>query len=80
MSIRSLSTLIVSCSAFLVTNNTLWVWHYKCNMSLWCCSLPFILFIDDQKRLRANVLAQQLQSCLIFSTRKKIDYILFVSI
>ena len=33
--------------------------------------MPIILFVDGQKKARANVLAQHLQSCLSFSTRKK---------
>ena len=34
-SIRSLPTLIVPCSTFVATTNTLWTWHDECNMSLW---------------------------------------------
>ena len=32
------------------------------------------LFVDDQQKVRANFCALQLQSCLSFSTRNKIDY------
>ena len=76
----SLPTLIVPCSTFVETTNTLWTWHDEYNMSLWWCCVPVILFVDGHKRVRANFLAQQLQSCLSFSTRNKIDYELFVSI
>ena len=76
----SLPTLIVPCSIFLATNNTLWTWHDEYNMSLWWCSVPIILFVDIQQKVRANFLARQLQSCLSFSTRNKTDYKIFVSI
>ena len=36
--------------------------------------MPVILFVEDDINARANFLAQQLQSCLSFSTRNKIDY------
>ena len=68
----SLPTLIVPCSTFVATTNTLWMWHDECNMRLWWCCVPVILFVDGQLKVRANFLARQLQSCLIFSTRKKL--------
>ena len=77
---HSLPNLIVTFPTFVATTNTLWTWHNQCNMSLWCYCLPVILFVDVQKKVRANFLARQLQSCLSFSTRNKIDYELFVSI
>ena len=42
--------------------------------------MPVILLIDGQQKVRAKVLAQQLQSCLRFSTSNKIDYKPFFSI
>ena len=42
--------------------------------------MPDILFVDEQQKVRAKILAQQLQSCLSFSNRNKIDYELFISI
>ena len=73
-------TLIVPCSYFVATNNTLCMLHDECNMSFWWCCVPVILFFDGHKKLRANFLLRQLQSCLSFSTRNKIDYEIFVSI
>ena len=62
------------------TNNTLWTWNDKCDMSMgWCCA-HVILLVDGQKEVRANFFARQLHSCLSFSTRNKIDYNIFVSI
>ena len=78
--ICSLPTLIVPCSTFVATTNTLWTWHDECNMSLWWCCVPVILFVDGHQKVRAKFLAQQLQSCLRFSTSDKMDYKLFVSI
>ena len=78
--IRLLPTLIVPCSTFVTTTNNLWSWYYECNMSLWWCCVPVILFVDGYQRVRAKFLVQQLQSCLTFSTRNKIDYELFVSL
>ena len=75
---RSLPTLIVPCSTFVATTNTLWTWHDECNMSLWWCCVPVILFVDGQQKVRAKFLALELQSCLSFSTRNKIDYEIFV--
>ena len=77
---RSLHILIFPGSTFLATTKTLWTWHDECNMSLWWCCVPIILFVDGHQKIRANVLARQLLSCLSFSTRNKIDYKLFVSI
>ena len=77
---RSLPTLIFPCSTFLATTNTIWAWHDECNMSLWWCCVPVVLFVDGQQKARANFLAKQLQSYLSFSTRNKIDYEIFVSI
>ena len=77
---RSFLTLIVPCSTFVATTNTLWKWHYECNMSLWWCCVPVIFVVDGHKKVRANVLERQLQLCLSFSTNNKIDYKLFVSI
>ena len=77
---RSLPTLIVPCSTFVVTTNTLWTWHDECNMSLWWRCVPVILFVDVHQRVRAKILALQLQSCLSFSTRNRVDYDIFVSI
>ena len=62
------------------TTNTLWTWHDECNMSMWWCCVRVILFVYGQQKVRADLFARQLQSCLIFSTRNKIDYELFVSI
>ena len=78
--VTKLATLIVTYSAFVDTNNTLWTWHDECNMSLWWCCVPVAFFVYGHKKLRANFLARQLQSCLSFSTRNKIDYEIFVSI
>ena len=75
-----LPTLIVPCSTFAATANTLWTWNDEWNMSLWWCCVPVILFVDGHQKVRAKILAQQLQSCLSFSTRNKIDYEIFVSI
>ena len=66
---HSLPTLIVLCSTFVVTTNNFWTWHDECNMSLWWCWVPVILFVDGHKKVRAKFLARQLQSCLSFSTR-----------
>ena len=76
----SLPTLIFPSSTFVATTNNLWNWHDACNMSLWWCCVPVILFVDVQEKVRANFLAQQPQSFFIFSTRNKIDHDLFVSI
>ena len=46
----SFPTLSVPCSKFVATTNTLWTWHDECNMSLWWCCVPVILFVDGQKR------------------------------
>ena len=75
-----LPTLIVPCSTFFASTNTLWTWHDKYNMSLWWCYVPVIFVVEGHQKVRANVLARQIQSCLSFSTRNKIDYELFVSI
>ena len=75
-----LPTLIFPCFTFVATTNTLWIWHDEYNMSLWWCCVPIILFVDGHQNVRANFLVRQLQSCLSFSTRNKIDYELFVSI
>ena len=75
-----LPTLIFPCSTFVATTNTLWRWHDECNMSLWWNCVPVILFVDGQQRVRVKFLARQLQLCLIFSIRNKIDYKIFVSI
>ena len=77
---HSLPTLSIPCSTFAVTINTLWTYHDKCNMSLWWCYVLVIFFVYGQQKVRANFLAQQLQSCLGFSTRNKIDYEIFVSL
>ena len=45
----------------------------------WCC-VPVILSVDGHQKAIAFFLAQQLQSCLSFSTNNKIGYELFVSI
>ena len=63
-----------------VTTNNLWMCHDECNMSLWWYCVHVILFVVGQKKARANFFARQLQSCLGFSTRNKIDYKTFVSI
>ena len=65
---------------FLATTNTLWTWHDECNMSLWWCCVPVILFVDGHQKVRANFFARKLQSCLGFSTSNKIGYEIFVSI
>ena len=72
--------LIVPCFISVATTNTLWMWHDECNMSLWWCCVRIILFVDGHRKLRANFLARQMQSCLISRTRNKIDYEIFVSI
>ena len=77
---KLLPTLIVPYSTFMATNNTLWMWHDECNMSLWWCCVPVILFFDGQQKLRTKFFAQQLPSWLSFSTRNKIDCELFFSI
>ena len=77
---RSLPTLIVLfyfCGDY---QYTLWTWHNECNMSAWWCCVPVILFVNGQKKVRDNVLARKLHWCLIFNTRNKIKYELFVSI
>ena len=48
------------------------------NVILVCGVVVCLLF--GQQNVRANFLAWQLQSCLSFSTRNKIDYDIFVSI
>ena len=77
---RSLPTLIVPCSTFVLTTNTLCTWHDEYNMRLWWYCVPVILFVDGHKNMRSKFLARQLQSCLSFITRNKIDYELFVSV
>ena len=62
------------------TSNTRWTWHDECNISLWWCCAHFIMFVDGQRKVISRFFAQQLQSCLSFSTRNKIDYELLVSI
>ena len=67
---RSLPTLIFPCSAFVATTNILWTWHDECNMSFWwCCCVHVILFVNGHQKVIAKILAPQLQSCFIFSTR-----------
>ena len=56
---RSLPTLIVPCSTVVAITNTLWTLHDKCNMSLWCCCVPVILFVDGHQNMRAKFLAKQ---------------------
>ena len=56
----SLPTLIVPCSTFVATANTLWTWHDECNMSLWWCCMPVILFVDGQQKEGAKFLARKL--------------------
>ena len=80
MSSCLLPTLIVPCSTLVATTNTLLKWHGECNMILWWCCVPVILFVDGHQKVRFNFLAWQLQSCLSFSTRNKIDYEFFVSL
>ena len=72
--------LIVPCYNFVGTTNNLWNWHDAYNMSLWWCCVPVILSVDVQEKVRANFLSRQPQSFLIFNTRNKMDYELFVSI
>ena len=50
----SLPTLIVPCSTFVETINTLWKWHDEWNMILWWRCVPVLLFVDIQKKLRAS--------------------------
>ena len=76
----SLPTLIVTCSAFVETTNTLWTWRDEYNIILWWCCVPVIFFVDGHQKVRAKFLAQQIQSCLIFITRNKIYFEIFVSI
>ena len=40
------------------TKNSLCMWHDKCNMSLWWCCVPAILFVDAQQKVGANFSAQ----------------------
>ena len=54
---RSLPTLIVPCSTFVAATNTLWAWYDECNMSLWWCCVPVILFFDGHQKVRSNFLA-----------------------
>ena len=42
--------------------------------------MPVLLFVDGHQKVRANVLARQLQSCLSFITKNEINYDIFVSI
>ena len=56
-----LPALIFSCSAFVVTTNTLWTWHDECNMSLWWCCVPVIVFVGGHQNVRAKFLVRQLQ-------------------
>ena len=58
MNSRSLPTLIVPYSTFVPTNNTLWTWYDECNMSLWWCCVPIILFVDGHQKVRAIFLVQ----------------------
>ena len=76
----SITTLIVPYSTFVATANTLWTWHDECKMSMWWCCVHVILFVNVHQRVRAKFLARQLQSCLRFITRNKIEYEPFVSI
>ena len=52
---------IVPCSNFVATTNTLWTWNDECNMGLWWCCVPVILFVYGQQKVRANFLAQRMQ-------------------
>ena len=62
------------------TTNNLWTWHDECNMSMrWCC-VHVILFVDVHQKVGSIFFSRQLQSCLSFSTRNKIDYDHFVSL
>ena len=76
----TLPTLIVPCSTFVATTNYLCMWHDKCNMNLWWCCVPIILFVCGHQKVRDNFLALKMQSYLSFSTRNKIDYDIFVLI
>ena len=64
----------------MVTINTLWTWHDECNMSLCWFGVHVILFVDGEQKVGANFFTRQVQLYLIFITRNKIDYELFVSI
>ena len=64
--------LIFPSSTFVATNNTLLTWHDECNMSLWWFYVSVILFVGGHQKMIANFLAQQLQSCLSFSTMNKL--------
>ena len=66
-----LPTLIVPCSTFVATANTLWTWHDDCNMSLWWWCVTFILFVYGRQKVRADFLAWQLQSFLSFITSNR---------
>ena len=46
--------------------------HDECNMSFWWCCVPVILFVDVHLKVRAKVLARQLESYLSFSTWNKL--------
>ena len=77
---RSLRTLIVPSSTFVVNTNTLETCHDERNMSLWWCCVPVIFFVNGHQKVRANFLARQMHLCLSFSTRNKTGYNIFVSI
>ena len=76
----SFPTLIVPCSTFVETTNTLWTWNDECNMISWWCCVLVIIFVDGHEKMRDKFLAQQLQSWLSFSNSNKIVYELFFSI
>ena len=57
----SLPTLIVPCSNFVATTNTLGTLHDEYNMSLWWNCVPVIFFVDGHQKVRAKFLEQQLQ-------------------
>ena len=63
--------LIVPCSTYVATTNTLWMWHDEFNIILWWCFVPVILFVDGHQKVRSKFLARQLQSCLSLRTRNK---------
>ena len=68
---HSLPTLIVPYSTFVATTNTLETWNDEYNMSLWWNCVPVILLVNGHQKVRAKILARQLQSCLSFITRNK---------
>ena len=81
--IISIWVTVLSIKAQVITNvattNTLWTWHDECNMSMWWYFVH-IFFVYGQQKVRSNFFVWLLLACLIFSTRNKTGYELFVLI